>query len=61
VPTLSVGFTGLPQELTSAFGQLWIHEHELGREGANEGLMIDETNKPQIFRTTPCGGDPLTQ
>jgi hypothetical protein len=61
VPTLSIGFTGLPQELTSAFGQLRIHEHELGREGANEGLMIDETNKPQIFRTYAMRGDPLTQ
>jgi hypothetical protein len=43
MPTLSIGLIGLPKELASAYGQLWIHEHELGRERANEGVMIDGT------------------
>src|SRR5205814_5882409 len=30
-------------------GQLWIHEHELGREAPYEGFLIDEINSPQLW------------
>jgi hypothetical protein len=36
------------QQLPRALRKLWIHEHELGREAPNEGLLIDETNSPQL-------------
>ena len=46
----------LPQELASSFGQLWIHEHELGRERPFEGVLIDETNRRSFrsYVSSPC-------
>jgi hypothetical protein len=60
VPNLSIGLTGLPKELASALGQLRVHEHELGGEGTNDG-MLGESNSRRFLVTTPCGEDPLTQ
>jgi hypothetical protein len=35
----------LPQERARSFGQLGIHEHELGREQPFEGVLVNETNR----------------
>jgi hypothetical protein len=48
VPNLSIGLTGLSEELASALGQLRVHEHELGGEGTNDG-MLDETNSRRFL------------
>jgi hypothetical protein len=53
----------LPQERARSFGQLGIHEHELGREQPFKGVFANET-KPQFpqFLNTPCEvfGDPAS-
>jgi hypothetical protein len=41
----------LPQERACSFGQLGVHEHELGREQPFEGVWFDETNR-RSFRSS---------
>jgi len=50
VCSLSVGLLRLPQERARSFGQLGIHEHELGREQPFEGVLVNETNRRSFRR-----------
>ncbi|HUH21940.1 MAG TPA: hypothetical protein VLZ09_08730, partial [Gaiellaceae bacterium] len=50
VSALSAGLIGLAQQLACECGQLRVHEHELGRERPNEGVLIDETNSRSFRR-----------